>query len=287
MFMLLLVSACNDHGSNMTNKSSTIELALHAPIQLVVSRSPVKFSQECMQNLGMCWYEVSNSANNKNLPTVVIKTPHGLLDVPQVTGVTIVEDDRVGSDVENIDLSLRGLPDNSTHEQNRDFIYSLIEVIKSAGWKHYYSPGDPRISGSQANKINAPDNVLGAYVSSHPWFDPDYKMDMGNWVKVRAFYRWCFYSDGDYLTLKAWRNDSSADPAMKGTYLITMEFRTEEDFWMQEFSGDKDRANWKALLPARLKKYQEGRFVLEEKARAAGIEIDETYKDPPIQALSK
>ncbi|MGY2291737.1 hypothetical protein ACW9H6_18355 [Pseudomonas sp. SDO528_S397] len=55
---------------------------------------------------------------------------------------------------------------------------------------------------------------------------------------------------------------------------------------MSEFSKDEDRARWKELLPARLKDYREKRHLIEEQARARGIDIDEAYQDPPIHALT-
>ncbi len=285
--VFVMSSGCKQDESSVAAHNASVELALRAPVQKAITNSAVKFSKECMVNLGLCWYRIGRSANEKDLPSVTIKSADSTLGFQNVTDVTLVVDDQVGKDIENIDVALRGLPDNSTHEQNRDFIYKLIENIKSSGWKHYYSPGDPRISGSNSSKIDSPGKVLGHYVSSHPWFDPDYVIDMNRWRKVSSFYSWCFYSQGDYLTLKAWRRNSSDDPATRGTYLITMEFKTEREFWLSEFSGNKDRANWKELLPARLSKYKDSRRFIEDEARASGMKIDESYQDPPIQALSK
>ncbi|PHN20918.1 hypothetical protein AO240_11775 [Pseudomonas sp. ICMP 460] len=166
------------------------------------------------------------------------------------------------------------------------FISQLIDRVKNSGWKHYYFPSNPRISGSQAAKIMTPDKVLERPVLGHPWLDPDYKPDLEQWLKT-SVYEWYFYNDGAYLSVNARRNDSKDNPTKTGTYLITMEFLTERQYWVSDFDEDKDRANWKELLPARLKKYQDARRDIEDKARANGIEIDESYQDPPIKALSR
>ncbi|MHC8394786.1 hypothetical protein ACYZT8_14200 [Pseudomonas sp. LB3P93] len=262
-----------------------IEITLHAPIQKTIEGSTFEFSKECMNDLELCWYKIQKSANDKNLPDTIVKNSASALSIEKTTNITIVIDERSGNTVENVDITLRGLPDNSTHEQHIDFIYQLIENIKSSGWKHYYFPSDPRISGSQADKIDTPDGVLGDPVSSHPWLDPEYKVDIDRWLKIGAFYNWFFYNDGAYLNLKAWRRDSKDNPTMTGTYLITLEFTTEREYWVSGFGKAKDKERWTELLPARLKDYQETRRIVEEKARAKGIKIDENYQNPPIKAL--
>lgn len=284
IFLFLL--GCENSEFNMKEQRSTIELALHVPIQHILNVNAGSFSQECMPGLDMCWYKMARSFNSKVLPDAIIKSPAGDLSIPNVTLVTIAVDERVGTDVENIDIVIRGLPDNSTHEQNRDFIYDVIDNIKRSGWRRYYAPGHPRISGSQSNKIASAKNVLGYYVSSYPWLDPDYKTDMERWLKFDYFHNWHFYKEGIYLHLKAWRRNSQETPALTGTYLITMAFKTERERWVSEFSEDEDRARWKELLPARLKDYREKRHLIEEQARARGIDIDEAYQDPPIHALT-
>ncbi|MCO8314277.1 hypothetical protein [Pseudomonas mandelii] len=269
----------------MKNKIAPIEITLHAPIQNILDSSTTEFSQECMKDLELCWYKIDRSANDQNLPDVLVKNATSTIDIEKATNITIAIDERVGNSIENIDITLRGLPDNSTHEQYRDFIFQLIKNIKSSGWKRYYFPSAPRISGSQAAKIDTPDKVLGHYTSSHPWLDPDFLTDIDHWLKISPFYNWYFYNEGAYLHLKAWRHDSKDNPTKTGTYLITMEFMTEREYWVSGFSEDKDKARWTELLPARLKSYQETRRIIEEKARAKGIEIDESYQDPPIHAL--
>jgi hypothetical protein len=282
---LALLAACNDRESNTDDKKAPIELSLHAPIQKTIGSSGLKFSQECMKDQELCWYKIKKSANEQQLPDIMVKNSSSVLNIEKISSITIVIDEKIGSNVENIDITLRGLPDNSTHEQNRNYIFQIIENIKSAGWKHYYFPSAPRVSGSQSAKIDSPNKVLGHYTSSHPWLDPDFPIDIDRWLKISSFYDWYFYNDGAYLHLKAWRHDSKDSPMKTGTYLITLEFMTEREYWVSGFSEDEDKARWTELLPARLKSYEETRRIVEEKIRAKGIEIDETYQDPPIKAL--
>ena len=144
-----------------------------------------------------------------------------------------------------------------------------------------------RIRESQARrqkKIDSPDHVLGHYVSSHPWLDPNFSIDIERWLKIGSFYNWFFYNDGVYLHLKAWRHDSKDTPAKTGTYLISLEFQSEREFWISSIP-ENERYRWKELLPEKLNSFHEARLAIEEKARAAGIEIDDSYHDPKIKAF--
>lgn len=287
LVFLVFLTGCDNGEPNMIHVVPTIKLALNVPIDRITENSLIGFSQECMKNLGLCWYKLEVIKNKGVLPRVSIAGVASALDLEQVLGVIIVIDESVGRDVENIDITLRGLPDNSTHEQNRAFILALIDSIKNAGWAHFFMPEDPRISGSQAEKINTPGAIFGQRVSSHPWLDPDYQVDLVRWLQNEEFYNWYFYSDSTYLHLKAWRLNSDEEPEERGTYLITLEFQSEREFWLSGVSNDNERTHWKEFLPKRLESARMARLILEDKARAAGIEIDETYQDPPIKALSR
>jgi hypothetical protein len=281
----LLLTACNDSESNMTNITTPVEIVFNSPIKNLLDTSDNEFSPQCMKDLELCWYKIEKSANDKNLPNAVVKNGSSSLNLKQITNITIFVDEMVGNQIENLNITLRGLPDNSTHEQQKTFTYQIIEDIKTSGWKHYYFVEDPRISGSQTNKIKSPDNVVGHSVSSHPWLDPHYPLDIDHWLKISPFYYWNFYNNGAYLSLKAWRRDSNDNPTKTGTYLISLEFKSEREFWKDGITDKTDRLNWKELLPARIESFHATRLKIEEKARAAGIEIDESYQDPPIHAL--
>ncbi|PHN20915.1 hypothetical protein AO240_11760 [Pseudomonas sp. ICMP 460] len=285
--IFIFLNGCNDRESTVTVHNANVELALHVSAQETIANSAEKFSKECMKNLGLCWYKIRRSANEKDLPSVTIQSADGKISFQHAIGVTVVVDDKIGKNIENIGVTLRALPDNSTHEENRNFIINLLKDIKVAGWQRFYLPEEPRISGSQAAKIDVPGEVLGHPVLNHPWLDPDYKIDIDHWLKSGPLYKWYFYHNDEYLSLMAWRRDSNDNPGKTGTYLITLGLRSEREFWLAGIVDKQDRANWKALLPKRIEEYHALRSALEKKARAAGIEIDETYQDPPINALRK
>ncbi|MGA8135560.1 MAG: hypothetical protein WCA48_15655 [Pseudomonas gingeri] len=269
----------------MQKENPIIEIKLKEDINSVIARSPSQFKLDCSKSSDVCWYSLSSSHNSKTLPIVKIKTGEHTLLLKNATNITTDIWTKYGNQIESIDITLRGLPDDSLHTDYQDAIYRLIDGLQRAGWKHYYHRSDPRISGKEMNKINTPREILGKPVSSHPWLDPNYKIDVERWLKIGSFYNWYFYNNNSYLHLKAWRQLSKKHPNERGTYLISLNFSTEAEFWRSPFQGD-DKTRWKYLLPEELALYKKERDVLESKARIAGIEIDESYQDPPINELN-
>lgn len=291
LLLAALLVACDENSKpgnpRITATHPMIEVQFEQTIDSLIAKNSLEFTPDCLKPAGMCWYEIDRRTADPNLPTVLVRHGNTPLHLEHVTNITTVINDKHGDEIQNLSLILRSIPSNSRHEEYRDFIYSLNEKIKQANWKHYYFPSDPRIPGVEANKIPSPDDVLGSYVMSHPWLDPSHKIDLERWLKFGSFYNWYFYNDGAYLHLKAWRRDSDDAPKERATYLITLEFLTETEYWLSGFTEKEDRARWKELLPERLEGYKQQRKELEAKARAAGIAIDEDYQDPPIKALEK
>ncbi|AWM89333.1 hypothetical protein DJ564_00240 [Pseudomonas sp. 31-12] len=286
LLSFLLLGACgdaSDAGSDSMSKKPLIEIQMSETVKDVMSNSPVTFLQDCLLQANMCFYKFDKSFGDDDLPSVVVnKTLH----IDQVVGVKIAVNQDVSEAVENLELTIRSIPSNSRHEEYQAFIYDFIKVIKNSGWSNYYAPSDPRISGSQLEKIASPAEVLGSYVMSHPWLDPDYEISLDKWLEIGKFYNWHFYNDGTYLTLRAWRRDSDDAPNDRATYLITLTFKSESAYWRSAFGKEEDKKRWKELLPGLLLKYKKQRRDLEEKAADAGIEVDSSYKDPTIQALN-
>lgn len=266
----------------MANRNPLISIEIGEEINDLLSNSPVPFSKECISDVDMCWYKVKKSFGDDDLPSVEVNKA---LRLNQVASVSAAVDGEVGTAVENLDLSVRSLPDGSKHDEYRAFLYGLIKDIKKAGWVHYYAPSDPRVSGSQIDKISSPDEVMGDYVLSHPWLDPNYELDIDRWLKVGKFYNWLFYKDGNHLTLKAWRRDSDDAPNERGTYLVSLSFTSEREYWSAAFPEAEEKKRWKELLPAKLKEYAAIRQSREDRAEEAGIQIELNYQDPSIKAL--
>jgi hypothetical protein len=290
IWVILFASGC-DQSSNkgvvtVGDTKSLLSFTLGVPVSNMVAQASASlpFEKSCVS--GLCWYEINKSSNNKSLPSVAVGLGENKLQFDNVTGVTSTVDEKFGENVQNIELTLRGLPDNTSHEENKAFIYAFVKMIASKGWQYYRYPESPRIPGSEAGKLSRAGFVMGVNVLSHPWFDPAVEISMAQWMSNTGFYDWDFYKDGIYLKLRAWRSDSDVNSETYGNYLITVEFHSEQDFWINQFVED-DMPNWVSLLPSLLVKYHQQRQELEAKAKASGIKIDETYQDPPIKALGQ
>lgn len=282
---LLVLTACepsNHLRSEKVSKSHVILIKLGEPVQDVISKSPVKFDRECLDKASICFYKIDKPFIASDLPAVTV---NGALTLTQVAAVMITEDQLLSDKVENLSLTIRSLPSNSRHEDNQNFIHNLIANLSKSGWAPYYRPNDPRISGFEYFKTTSPDAVFGEQLTRRQWLDPDYKMDKELWSRIGDIYYWHFFKEGDYLTLTAWRHDSNDMPDERGTYLVSLDFKTESTHWRHAFHKEEDQNRWQELLPGLLAGYGQKRKALEDKARAAGIKIDTGYQDPPIKAL--
>tara|TARA_R110000796_G_scaffold141183_3_gene257360 strand:+ start:1470 stop:2369 length:900 start_codon:yes stop_codon:yes gene_type:complete len=290
LFLLFSITACSDQNTEQESSepymsdNPKIQIRLEQSIDELLKSSPLPFAKDCLEPVGMCWYEVSKRFAALDLPSVEIIQGHHELHLDQVTQLTVVINEALGTDIQNISMVVRGLPDDSPHEAQKAFIYQLIFQLGAAGWQHVYHPGDPRIPGTEADKIDTPRLIFGQFVASHPWLDPQHEPSLEHWLKVGNFYNWFFHNAGAYLHLKAQRRNSRAAPADTGTYLISLEFLSESAKWRGDFE-QMDKDNWQQLLPERLQQYRQQREALEAQARQAGIVIDESYQDPPIKAL--
>ncbi|WP_241190465.1 hypothetical protein [Pseudomonas chlororaphis] len=267
----------------MKSEVKSINIQLGSPVEDLLTQSPVKFSSDCLAAANICWHEINQSRDDQNLLSVRIIQSKGALELDQVVSLGIVADDDISKDIEEVEATFRGLPDNSTHEDNRALVYNLIEKLKSAGWHKYYFPSDPRIPGSELDKFDWKKSVFGRSPLSHPLFDPDREMSLEQWTGSGMLYDWYLYS-GDYLAhIKVVRNSEVASTET-GTYLIKIELTSLNTFWQNSFE-EEERPNWKKLFPEHLKALLLLRSEAESKARTAGVEIDQSYQAPAMEQV--
>jgi hypothetical protein len=264
-----------------------VELTLGGSVEELLKTSPVEISSDCSDRLGLCFHSFSYPSASKALPTVSVKNGSEILQLENITGLHLVDDTRrINGKIATFVLTLRGVPSRSDISPAKNFAYSTIAKIRDAGWVRYIDPRDPRIPGVEAKNLEDCNVLLGKNVSSHPCFDPGYEMTDQQWSKAESFYYWYFYKNGYYLTFKAWRSRDQAHPPREASYLFTLQFESEEQFWINSFNGD-DITRWKELLPPMLIEYKARREAMERQAELAGMTIDRSYQNPPIFALEK
>jgi hypothetical protein len=170
---------------------------------------------------------------------------------------------------------------SDTPEAALNRVVKLLALIRERGWKRYISVDDPRLTGKEAWAY-AKDN-------SEYSLDSAYTPNLDEWKSMtKAMPQWVFQADGNYLKVSISESNMGGF-ADKATYLITVSLKNEFAFYgLGFFPGDvKKIDNWKALLPAELKKYHADRVKAETALKAHSYTIDTSYQDPAIKALQE
>ncbi len=285
--LLVLLVGCgqsqNEGKPEMTVGNAVLELEVGKSIDGLLENSPLKFSEECLPAASVCWYKIKYRSADPSLPTVIINQGGSPLTITKVTDVSVVRAKKEET-ISDFSVTLLGLPDNTDHEENRKLVYKLLSDFSAAGWKKYFYPSDPRISGTELGKIPPGNRVFGESPLSKPMFDPNVELSLDRWVAVKTFYDWYLYSGNTFAHVMVQRRDSDTSPESKGTYLISIDFTAQETTWALNFEED-DRPNWKSLFPARLKELRLRRDVAEKFARDAGVAIEENYEAPKMELM--
>ncbi len=275
----LFLTACG--GDEMSSEKPTIQFHINGDIETAQAKSSIKFDKDCM--LGICLYKYSLSfSGNRRAAILMNSNTATSLSFHDAVAVTL---GTYESDVINdTNITLGGVTPNSPHAQAMTYFYTLVESLLDKGWARYIMPNEARISGHEAKKFESVDEINGKPVGTGPWRDPSLKLSVQEWLALPMFNDWYFYKDGVYLTLSMQRENSTDAPADKGTYLFTLDVRSEPEFY-KDFLASDDREDWIKLLPAKLKRMAQERAQTEARLKKMGIAIDEDYQDPPIKAL--
>ncbi|AQT10187.1 lipoprotein [Pseudomonas protegens] len=283
LLLALFLAGCDntqDTASNKTRSSvARLHISLDTPVAEFLEKSPVSFTADCLDAVNLCWYEADRQGALLDLS---LSQPEGTLELDPVAGLQIAVDGHASSNIQALNINLRGLPDNSTHQANKELIYSLLEKLKSAGWQKYYFPSDPRISAVELKKLDWKESLLGSHPLSHPLFDANQEMSLDEWLGVGMFYDWYLYH-GDYIAhVRALRYDSKDAPRQTGVYLISLNLSSQDRFWATDFA-EQQRTHWKTLFPAHLKELLQRREAVETRARAVEVNIEDSYSPPLME----
>ena len=253
---------------------------MNEPVQQVLSASTAPLTEDCSTNLCMYQFDIPASSPNKAKATIASASAPLMLDDVIAATLSTYKSNQLN----HAYITLGGVPSDGRHELAIEYFYKLIENLHSNGWKRYIMPDEARIPGSQAKKLVDPGTILGMPVSTGPWKDPALILGKAEWLSLPMLNSWYFNKDDVYLLVRVQREHSSKDGESFGSYLFTLTFRTESEFY-KGFVEDEERDNWKALLPAELKRMAQERAQTEARLKQMGIAIDENYQDPPIKAL--
>lgn len=272
------LTACGD--SSMKKEELIIRSDLNGTIENMLSSSTASFDKDC--NSSLCFYDFDIPAESTNKATAFLTSSGSPLIFNDVISAVFITHN--GSMITDTNLILGGVTENSRHTEAAIYFYETLDKMKAAGWQRYIFPGEARIRGTEAKKFDRFDEVLGVPVSTGPWKDPALKLNQADWLAMPTINSWYFYKNGSYLQLRVQRENSLQAPQERGSYLISLNFQTEAEFY-KSFVESDDREKWTSLLPAELKRMAQERTQTEARLKKMGIAIDEDYQDPPIKAL--
>ncbi|HEK1693311.1 TPA: hypothetical protein SMR48_004600 [Pseudomonas putida] len=264
----------------MNKEQLTINSDLSGTIENMLSNSTAPFEKDC--NSSLCFYDFDIPAQSASKAKVTLGSSETPLIFDDVISAVFIT--QQGSLITDTNIILGGVPDNSQHAEAATYFQQILTKLKAANWQRYIFPNEARISGAEARKFDRADEILGIPVGTGPWKDPAVSLNQADWLAMPTINSWYLYKDGNYLQLRVQRENSPHAAQERGTYLFSLNFQTEAEFY-KSFVESEERKNWTTLLPAELKRMAQERAQTEARLKKMGIAIDETYQDPPIKAL--
>ncbi|MFK0314562.1 hypothetical protein ACIQUF_25455, partial [Pseudomonas sp. NPDC090233] len=280
LIFLLFSALLGCENSEMKNDNPTIKINFDEPVQSLLSKSTAPLSRDC--NGDLCFFEFDIPSDHPNKAVVIIESKSQPMVFDDVISAALMT--HKSDTLSNSYITLNGVKPNSEHELAMDYFNELIAKLSKAGWQRYIYPNEARIPATEASKFKDIEEVLGSSVSTGPWQDPTLKLDKDQWLSFPMFSNWLMYRGNLYLKVTVQRENDPDAPKETGSYLFTLTFKSERDFY-QGFLDDEDRGKLTTLLPAELKCMAQERAQTEARLKKMGIAIDEDYQDPPIKAL--
>lgn len=262
------------------------EAAASAPIDLRIG-SPEAFGEPLVYgSLGLSTSNHDFDYRQPRHPRVRLLHGAYTLTTPEVEHIDIYGDKDLGG-IDEIKLVLHEPLYGATHEQARDFVRDLIRQIRAAGWKRLIYVSSPRFKGDSALRTafsdvyHLPPELTGLSL------DPDAELPIADMVREgeggawSPRFRWQFYADGVELIVGLFDTRFDEKRPDYNTYRVELEFASQES-QMRLLFPEKVRADWRELWPAKALELSAERAEREALARKHGLEIDESYSDPPI-----
>ncbi|WP_060486204.1 hypothetical protein, partial [Pseudomonas sp. NBRC 111123] len=239
VIILLLAALLGCENAEMKNDKPTIKINFDEPIQSLLSKSTAPLSKDCNSDICFFEFDISSANPNKAVLTVESKSqPVVFDDVISATLMTYKSDT-----LSNSYVTLNGVAPNSEHELAMHYFSEMVSKLGKAGWQRYIYPNEARIPVTETGKFKEVDEVLGTPVATGPWQDPTLALDKDKWLSMPMFSNWLLYRGNEYLKLSVQRENDTKAPREKGSYLFTLTFRSEADFY-KGFVDDEDREKW-------------------------------------------
>ncbi|WP_347170817.1 hypothetical protein AAHI06_11235 [Pseudomonas salmasensis] len=161
-----------------------------------------------------------------------------------------------------------------------ELVSNLQSSIQNAGWKRFIMHSDPRLIGRITYIFNdghlKQTSIKDLNLTSPFLADPDYRLTPEDWVNLTEGFTWHWYADNMILEFR-YRTDSRRTGS---TFLDSLDVRIQTSASLSGAShpNEATRIEYAESLMGALT----NRFEREKQARAAGLPILESYKDPTM-----
>lgn len=182
-----------------------------------------------------------------------------------------------------------GKSSNVSDEEARQNFYNLIRQMHQAGWTDLISRSEPRIKHERKNAA-AFFELEDDWIKEKPvaGIPTAIELTPEEWKKLPNLAQLgSLYADGVSVEFMLGKDDSEQyrDQYGNGQYALQI---TIEAYWdslrlyAQEEFG---KPSYREALDKQFRLLAKERKKMEDKARAEGFEIDESYQDPPVPPL--
>lgn len=272
------------------NLPDTVSITLPESSKHFVNRFPENYAgpSDDSEFFNVNQYEIDFN-QKKN---VVFEHGKHTFKIPHVSSITAYEnrshDPFLG--VNQFDMfSDLGKSSNVSDEEARQNFYNLIRQMHQAGWTDLISRSAPRIKHDRKNAA-AFFEVEGGRIKAKPitGIPTAIELTPEEWKKLPNLAQiGTLYAEGVLVEFMLGKDGSEQyrDQYGNGQYALQITVKAYWDFLRLHVQEEFGKPGYREALDKELRLRSKERKQMEDKARAAGFEIDESYQDPPAPPL--
>ena len=272
------------------NLPDTVSITLPESSKHFVNRFPENYAgpSDDSEFFNVNQYEIDFNQEK----TVVFEHGKHTFKIPHVSSITAYED---GSHnpflgVDEFDMfSGLGKSSNISDEEARQNFYNLIRQMHQAGWTDLISRSAPRIKHDRKNAA-AFFEVENSRIKAKPIIGIPAAIELTpeEWKKLPNLAQiGTLYAEGVLVEFMLGKDNSEQyrDQYGNGQYALQITVKAYWDFLRLHVQEEFGKPGYREALDKELRLRAKERKQMEDKARAEGFEIDESYQDPPVPPL--
>lgn len=272
------------------NLPDTVSITLPESSKHFVNRFPENYAgpSDDSEFFNVNQYEID--FNQKK--TVVFEHGKHTFKIPHVSSITAYENRSHNPflGVNQFDMfSDLGKSSNVSDEEARHNFYNLIRQMHQAGWTDLISRSAPRIKHDRKNAA-AFFEVENSRIKAKPitGIPTAIELTPEEWKKLPNLAQiGTLYAEGVLVEFMLGKDNSEQyrDQFGNGQYALQITIKAYWDFLRLHAQEEFGKPGYREALDKELRLRAKERKKMEDKARAAGFEFDESYQDPPVPPL--